>query len=96
MIYLFGIQDFYRGIPYSFDRDREICSFPTYIEFPEYQKLWNLIGSGSCVTRENKLSLIWNPVVRIVTKIIGHTLFGKEETGSLREDELMMIHFGLP
>ncbi|CAH2066131.1 unnamed protein product, partial [Thlaspi arvense] len=59
-------------------------------------ELWPVIGTGPFESREAKLTLIRNPVVRVVAKILGNIMFGKEESDALRKDELLMLHYGLP
>ena len=81
---------------YGFDKTKEGCSLPGHTEFPYMTPLWKCIAKGPCETRKNKIALIRNPAVRIVAKILGNTLYGKEESGSLRMDELVLFHFGLP
>ena len=91
-LYEISIRDICRI--YGFDDRPEECRFIT--EFDQVTQLWNLIGPGRYESRSAKVTHIRNPVIRVVAKILGSTLFGKEETGSVRKDELQLIHFGLP
>ncbi|KFK22747.1 hypothetical protein AALP_AAs50640U000100 [Arabis alpina] len=82
---------------YGFDRSIQSCRFPT--SFPLAAELWSFLGSGqfySANSRKAKLTLIRNLVIRVIAKILGHSLNAKEATSSLRVDELMMVHYGLP
>ncbi|CAN7114930.1 unnamed protein product, partial [Brassica rapa subsp. narinosa] len=51
---------------------------------------------SSYVSREAKLAMLRNPVLRVVAKYLGHLLLGKSEAGSVTEDETQLIHYGLP
>ncbi|KAH0893287.1 hypothetical protein HID58_055716 [Brassica napus] len=80
-------------ILFEFQTRHEACSLP---KFPCAYLLWSKIADSSYVSREAKLAMLRNPVLRVVAKYLGHLLLGKSEAGSLTEDEAQLIHYGLP
>ncbi|KAL0771013.1 hypothetical protein Bca101_036164 [Brassica carinata] len=78
---------------FGFETRHEACSLP---KFPCAYLLWDKIADRSYVSREAKIAMLRNPVLRVVAKYLGHLLLGKEEAGSLTEDEAHLIHYGLP
>ncbi|KAH0864279.1 hypothetical protein HID58_081490 [Brassica napus] len=80
-------------ILFGFETRHEACSLP---KFPCAYLLWSKIADSSYVSREAKLAMLRNPVLRVVAKYLGHLLLGKSEAGSLTEDEAHLIHYGLP
>ncbi|WZZ26918.1 hypothetical protein YC2023_010319 [Brassica napus] len=80
-------------ILFGFETRHEACSLP---KFPCAYLLWSKIADSSYVSREAKLAMLRNPVLRVVAKYMGHLLLGKSEAGSLTEDEAQLIHYGLP
>ncbi|KAG2332317.1 hypothetical protein Bca52824_003497 [Brassica carinata] len=78
---------------FGFETKHEACSLP---KFPCAYLLWDKIADRSYVSREAKIAMLRNPVLRVVAKYLGHLLLGKEEAGSLTEDEAHLIHYGLP
>ncbi|KAG2304606.1 hypothetical protein Bca52824_033257 [Brassica carinata] len=77
---------------FRFETKHEACSLP---KFPCAYLLWDKIADRSYVSR-SKIAMLRNPVLRVVAKYLGHLLLGKEEAGSLTEDEAHLIHYGLP
>ncbi|KAH0938190.1 hypothetical protein HID58_005651 [Brassica napus] len=80
-------------ILFGFETRHEACSLP---KFPCAYLLWSQIADSSYVSREAKLAMLRNPVLRVVAKYLGHLLQGKSEAGSVTEDEAQLIHYGLP
>ncbi|KAH0904152.1 hypothetical protein HID58_043655 [Brassica napus] len=80
-------------ILFGFETRHEACSLP---KFPCAYLLWRKIADSSYVSREAKLAMLRNPVLRVVEKYMGHLLLGKSEAGSLTEDEAQLIHYRLP
>lgn len=80
-------------ILFGFETRHEACSLP---KFPCAYLLWSQIADSSYVSREAKLAMLRNPVLRVVAKYLGHLLLGKSEAGSVTEDEAQLIHYGLP
>ncbi|KAF2544012.1 hypothetical protein F2Q68_00032447 [Brassica cretica] len=78
---------------FGFETRHEACSLP---KFPCAYLLWGKIADSSYVSREAKLAMLRNPVLRVVAKYLGHLLLGKSEARSLTEDEAQLIHYGLP
>ncbi|KAF2585139.1 hypothetical protein F2Q70_00037101 [Brassica cretica] len=78
---------------FGFETRHEACSLP---KFPCAYLLWGNIVDSSYVSREAKLAMLRNLVLRVVAKYLGHLLLGKSEAGSLTEDEAQLIHYGLP
>ncbi|KAJ0245931.1 hypothetical protein HA466_0175350 [Hirschfeldia incana] len=78
---------------FGFESTHEVCSLP---KFPCATLLWKEIAERGYVSREAKLAMVRNPVLRVVAKYLGHLLLGKEEAGSLTEYEALLIHYGLP
>lgn len=72
---------------------------PENIEFLETTNhedfIWELIASGSYSLGTSKLSIIRNPMIRIMVRALSNTMFAKEESGMVRHDEIMMIHHAL-
>ncbi|KAG5399957.1 hypothetical protein IGI04_014564 [Brassica rapa subsp. trilocularis] len=78
---------------FGFETRHKACSLP---KFPCAYLLCGKIADSSYVSREAKLAMLRNPVLRVVAKYLGHLLLGKSEAGSLTEDEAQLIHYGLP
>lgn len=64
--------------------------------FDDGKLLWDQIGSRSYMSGKSKLTLICNPMLRVVAKYLGLLIWGKNETNALTADELLLIHYGLP
>ncbi|KAL0682965.1 hypothetical protein Bca4012_049813 [Brassica carinata] len=80
-------------ILFGFETRHEACSLP---KFPCAYLLRRKIADSSYVSREAKLAMLRNPVLRVVAKYLGHLLLGNSEAGSLTEDEAQLIHYRLP
>ena len=63
---------------FGFETRHEACSLP---KFPCAYLLWSKIADSSYVSREAKLAMLRNPVLRVVAKYLGHLLLGKPEAG---------------
>ncbi|XP_023634712.1 uncharacterized protein LOC111829571 [Capsella rubella] len=80
----------------------EVYDFPKvdayrFTRFPRQDSsdFWGLIGQGQYTSRGAKITAIRNPVLRICVKIISNAFFFKAESGSVRDDELWMLFFGV-
>ncbi|XP_010447849.1 PREDICTED: uncharacterized protein LOC104730381 [Camelina sativa] len=78
---------------YGFERDFTEVVLPAH--FPTVQDFWSLFRNGQCDSKASTQTDVRHPVLRYVTRLIGHTFLCKMEPGKMRVTEMVLLYFGL-
>ena len=63
--------------------------------FAPTQPFWKLIATGDLKPRSANQSLLRNPSIRIIAKVLSNLLFAKDQTSKVTNGELQMLYSGL-